>query len=79
MMELVVRPTRMPGSGFALRGFTFPFAHRRLALWCAALGRRAEAREHWQAFLGAFTSPDPDLAPMVEDARRANERLQPGD
>ena len=42
-MELLLRPTRMPGSAFALRGLAFPFAHRRLALWYAALGRRQQA------------------------------------
>ena len=70
-MELLLRPTRMPGSAFALRGLAFPFAHRQLALWYTALGRRQQAATHWRAFLDAVRAPDAELAPQVQEARRA--------
>ena len=75
LMELVVRPTRVPGTALALRGLTFPFAQRRLATWYAALARPAEARAHWRIFLDTVTSPDRDLEPMVAAARRAHDLL----
>jgi tetratricopeptide (TPR) repeat protein len=71
MMELALQPTRMPGSAFALRGLIYPFAHRRLALWYAALGRRDKAATHWRAFLDATRTPDADLAPLIHEARLA--------
>ena len=71
MMELVIRPMRMPGNAFALRGLTSSFAHRRLALWYATLGRSDAARAHWHAVLATMRTPDADLVPLVEEASRA--------
>jgi hypothetical protein len=71
MMELVLQPTRMPGSAYGLRGFIYPFAHRRLALWYATLGRRDKAAAHWRAFLDALQTPDAELAPLIREARQA--------
>jgi tetratricopeptide (TPR) repeat protein len=71
LMELVLRPTRMPDNAFALRGMTYPFAHRRLALWYTALGARDKAGAHWRAFLDAVRAPDPELVPVLDNARRA--------
>jgi serine/threonine-protein kinase len=71
MMELVIRPTRMPGNAYAQRGITFPFAHRRLALWYAMLGKPEQARAHWRVVLETVRTPDADLTPLVEEARRA--------
>jgi len=45
------------------------FGHRRLAKLYARMGRPAEATRHWEAFSLAFTSPDAQLAPWVEEAR----------
>lgn len=75
MMELVIRPLRMPGNAFALRGITYPFAHRRLALWYSALGRRDQARKHWRTFLETVRTPDPELTPMQAEAREAHAEL----
>jgi len=33
--------------------------------------RPAEARRHWQIFSAAFTHPDPEMKPLVEEARAA--------
>ena len=76
LLELVVRPTRMPGSTFALRGLVFPFAHVRMARLAERLGVRADARRHWSIVLATLTHPDPDLAPIVAEARRARDSLQ---
>jgi len=76
LLELVVRPTRMPGSAFALRGLVFPFAHERMARLAERLGVRADARRHWSIVLATLTHPDPDLAPTVAEARRARDSLQ---
>ena len=76
LLELVVRPTRMPGSAFALRGLVFPFAHKRMARLAERLGVRADARRHWSIVLATLTHPDPDLAPIVAEARRARDSLQ---
>ena len=78
MMELVVQPTRMPGNAFALRGITYSFAQRRLGSWYGALGRREEARGRYRTFLQTVTSPDSELALMLEEVRRALDELQRG-
>jgi hypothetical protein len=74
-LELAIRPQRMPGNEFALRGLIEPFAHRRLAQLYTTLGRKADAIAHWRAFLAAFTDPDPDLSPLVTEAHKALKRL----
>jgi hypothetical protein len=74
-LQLAVKPERMPGNEFALRGLIEPFAHRRLAQLNTALGRKADAIAHWRAFLAAFTDPDPDLSPLVIEAHDALARL----
>jgi len=60
--------------------YSFPsyasFAHYRLALLYGQLGRVEEARKHYDAFRAAFTEPDPELAPMLEEARLAVTRLE---
>jgi tetratricopeptide (TPR) repeat protein len=56
-------------------GLTYSFAHRRAALLYGQLGQEEEAIEHWQAFLEAFTEPDPELEWMVEEAQVELARL----
>jgi tetratricopeptide (TPR) repeat protein len=58
------------------RGFTHSFAHRRAALAYGQLNRREEAIEHWNAFLDAFTRPDPEFESLVEEARAELARLE---
>jgi hypothetical protein len=41
-----------------------------------ALGRVEDARRHWEIFEKTFTNPDPELVPMVEEARRALEEAE---
>src|SRR5215207_1182835 len=75
VLELAIKPSRMPGNEFALRGLVLPFAHRRLAQWYETTDRKAEAVAHWRAFADAFSTPDPEANAMVLDARAALRRL----
>jgi tetratricopeptide (TPR) repeat protein len=70
MMALVIRPTRLPGNAFALRGLVYPFAHQRLAIWHTLLGHADSARAHWRAVLETLQDPDSELMPLVQEARR---------
>jgi len=54
-----------------LRGVLPPFAHRRLVLLYARMGRFEDARRHWQIFSETVRTPDPELRPMIEEARLA--------
>ena len=47
------------------------FGHRRLALHYARVGRLQDAKRHWGIFEQTFTNPDPELRPMIEEARHA--------
>jgi hypothetical protein len=49
----------------------FSFGHRRLVLLYARMGRLEEARRHWEIFSETFTRPDPEMVPLVEEARAA--------
>jgi hypothetical protein len=59
-----------------LRGILAPFAHHRLVLLYSKMGRVEDARRHWEIFEKTFTNPDPELVPMVEEARRALEEAE---
>jgi hypothetical protein len=52
-------------------GHYFSFAHHRLVLLCSKMGRVDDARQHLEIFERTFTNPDPELAPMLEEARQA--------
>ena len=54
-----------------LRGLTHSFAHQRLVVLYSRLGRPADARRHWQVFSETFTSPDPEMQHLVDEARTA--------
>jgi tetratricopeptide (TPR) repeat protein len=47
------------------------FAHRRLVMLYARMGRLEDARRHWEIFSATFTRPDPEMKPLVEEARAA--------
>ncbi len=54
-----------------LRGIARPFAHRRLVMLYARMGRIEDANRHWQVFTESVRSPDPELQPLIEEARAA--------
>jgi serine/threonine-protein kinase len=68
--ELLTRATRTDWGELQTNGMASSFAHRRLALLYTQLGRASDARRHWQAFIRAFTDPDPEFRPLLDDARR---------
>jgi tetratricopeptide (TPR) repeat protein len=47
------------------------FARQKLVILYAKLGRIEEARRHWEHFQEVFTNPDPELLPLVDEARSA--------
>ncbi|HYM81003.1 MAG TPA: hypothetical protein VEY91_06280, partial [Candidatus Limnocylindria bacterium] len=53
------------------RGITVPFAHRRLVLLYARMGRIEDAKRHWQIFSETVRTPDPELQPLIAEARAA--------
>jgi tetratricopeptide (TPR) repeat protein len=77
VLELAIRPERMPGNEFALRGLVVTFARRRLAQLYAAEGKPEDAARHWRAVLDAMTEPDPELIRFVTEARTALRELTP--
>jgi hypothetical protein len=54
-----------------LRGLTHSFAHQRLVVLYARMGRPADARRHWRVFSETFTTPDPEMVHLVDEARAA--------
>jgi tetratricopeptide (TPR) repeat protein len=53
------------------RGIAVPFAHRRLALLYARMSRVQDASRHWRVFSQTFVAPDPEVKPLIEEARAA--------
>src|SRR5262249_17061488 len=51
--------------------FLHTFAHRRLTLLYARTGRLEDARRHWQIFSETVRTPDPELQPLIAEARAA--------
>ena len=49
----------------------YSYAQRRLVLLYARMGRLEEARRHWEVFSATFTRPDPEMLPLIEEARAA--------
>jgi tetratricopeptide (TPR) repeat protein len=53
-----------------------PYAHQRLVMIYARMGRREDAERHWQAFSAVFTNPDPEVRHLLDDARAAIQGLR---
>jgi hypothetical protein len=51
--------------------FYVPYAHQRLVMLYARMGRREDAERHWREFSAAFTHPDPELKHLLDDSRAA--------
>ena len=54
---------------FFASGLTYSFAHQRLVVLYARMGRVEDAERHWEIFSETFTNPDPDLVHLVDEAR----------
>jgi serine/threonine-protein kinase len=48
-----------------------PYAHQRLVMIYARMGRREDAERHWREFSAAFTNPDPEVKHLLDEARAA--------
>ena len=69
--ERAIASPPVGGTNISDSRMAFSFGHRRLVLLYARMGRLEEARRHWQAFSATFTRPDPEMTPLVEEARAA--------
>jgi len=70
--ELTLSPTDLGWEEELFRrGLHCSFAHQRLVLLYSKMGRVEDARRHWEIFEKTFTRPDPELVPMIEEARQA--------
>jgi hypothetical protein len=58
------------------RGILLPFAHRRLVLLYARMGRLEDARRHWEIFNATVRTPDPELQPVIVEARSVLESAE---
>jgi tetratricopeptide (TPR) repeat protein len=74
-LNLVLDPTRLSDCRLGPELFRFgiphSFAHHRLVLLYSKMGRVDDARRHWEIFERTFTDADPELAPMLDEARHA--------
>jgi hypothetical protein len=52
------------------------YAHRRLVLLYARMGRIDDARRHWQIFSATVRTPDPEIQPLIAEARSALARAE---
>jgi hypothetical protein len=59
-----------------MRGLAESFAHRRLVMLYARMGRLDDARRHWKVFSETFTQPDPEVAHLIDEARSALEAAE---
>jgi tetratricopeptide (TPR) repeat protein len=69
--DRAIAPPLRGGTDFLAPRMAFSFGHQRLVLLYARMGRLQEARRHWEIFQQTFTAPDPELLPMIEEARQA--------
>jgi len=70
-LEVVLDPVMaLRNSELEARGLISSFAHQRLVILYARLGRMADAQRHWKVFREAFTAPDPEVAPLIEEAKQ---------
>lgn len=60
---------------YYLADWTQPLSHREAGLILARLGRAGEARKYLRSFLRAWDGADPEMEPLVEEAREALEAL----
>ena len=67
--ERAIAPPPEGGTDFAHSRIASSFGHRRLAILNARMGRLQAAQRHWRAFSEAFAHPDPEMAPLVAEAR----------
>jgi serine/threonine-protein kinase len=70
-LEMVLSPLGRVDQEYFARGVAFSFAHRQLVMLYARMGRLEEARRHWEIFSATCKRPDPEVKPLIEEARAA--------
>jgi hypothetical protein len=68
--EWALSPRGMSAAEVYHLGIHHSFAHRRLTLLYARLGRLEEARRHGRIFGETFTRPDPRMRPLLDEVRQ---------
>jgi tetratricopeptide (TPR) repeat protein len=69
--ERAIAPPPIGGSDLNMGRLAFFPGHRRLVLLYARMGRLEDARRHWKIFSETCTRPDPEMKPLIEEARAA--------
>jgi hypothetical protein len=67
--ELAIAPMPRGGTDANQIRMASAFGHHRLALLASRAGRMDEARRHWESFSKTFTDPDPEMMPLLVEAR----------
>jgi tetratricopeptide (TPR) repeat protein len=67
--ERACAPPPVGGSDIIMSRMAYSFGQRRLVLLYARMGRLEEARRCWESFSSTFTRPDPEMAPLIAEAR----------
>ncbi len=70
-LEMVLSPLGRADQEYFTRGIAFSFAHRRLVVLYTRLGRLEDAQRHWRILAETCTRPDPEMRPLIEEARSA--------
>jgi len=53
-----------------------PYAHQRLVMIYARMGRLNDAERHWEEFSATFTNPDPEVKHLLDDTRDVIQELR---
>jgi tetratricopeptide (TPR) repeat protein len=78
-LEFAIDPIEVArNEEFEYHALAISFVRHRLILLYSQMGRVEDARRHWKAFSETFTDPDPELGPMIEEARQALARAEAG-
>jgi hypothetical protein len=71
LYELVLWPGHLDRNDFWMRPVLVPFAHQELVVLYSQLGDLENARKHWKVLEETVTSPDAQVAALLEEARQA--------
>jgi len=74
--DLIASDNRLVLQDRFSRGIAHSFAHQRLVVLYASMGRLDDARRHWKVFSETFTNPDPEVKHLLDEAREALQRAE---
>ncbi len=67
--ELALSPARTLWEERVAMRMASSFAHRRLVMLYARMGRIEDAKRQWQILTATVHTPDPEIRPLIEEAR----------